>query len=102
MTKVSLLKHFSQWTELYSVSTMGITGARTDLDAKARSVVDKIRQAPEERYTAVGIGISTGNQVTEVNSYADGAIVGSVFVKAYQSQGISGLVEITKSLSNDK
>jgi len=87
---------------VYTVSTMGITGARADLDAKARSVVDKIRQAPEERYTAVGIGISTGDQVTEVNSYADGAIVGSVFVKAYQSEGISGLVELTKSLSNEK
>lgn len=87
---------------VYTVSTMGITGARADLDAKARSVVDKIRQAPDERYTAVGIGISTGDQVTEVNSYADGAIVGSVFVKAYQSDGISGLVELTKSLSNEK
>lgn len=87
---------------VYTVSTMGITGARADLDAKARSVVDKIRQAPDERYTAVGIGISTGDQVTEVNSYADGAIVGSVFVKAYQSDGISGLVEQTKSLSREK
>ena len=87
---------------VYTVSTMGITGARADLDAKARSVVEKIRQAPDERYTAVGIGISTGDQVTEVNTYADGAIVGSVFVKAYQSEGISGLVELTKSLSNEK
>jgi len=87
---------------VYTVSTMGITGARADLDAKARSVVDKIRQAPDQRYTAVGIGISTGDQVTEVNTYADGAIVGSVFVKAYQSEGISGLVELTKSLSNEK
>jgi tryptophan synthase alpha chain len=87
---------------VYTVSTMGITGARTDLDAKARSVVEKIRQAPDERFTAVGIGISTGDQVTEVNSYADGAIVGSVFVKAYQSEGISGLVDLTKSLSNEK
>lgn len=87
---------------VYTVSTMGITGARADLDAKARSVVEKIRQAPDERYTAVGIGISTGDQVTEVNTYADGAIVGSVFVKAYQSEGVSGLVELTKSLSNEK
>jgi len=87
---------------VYTVSTMGITGARADLDAKARSVIDKIRQAPDERYTAVGIGISTSEQVAEVNSYADGAIVGSVFVKAYQSEGISGLVELTKSLSNEK
>lgn len=84
---------------VYTVSTMGITGARADLDAKARSVVEKIRNSPVERFTAVGIGISTGDQVSEVNEYADGAIVGSVFVNSYKAAGLKGLVELTKSLS---
>ena len=84
---------------VYSVSTMGITGARADLDAKARSVVEKVRNSPVERFTAVGIGISTSEQVSEVNDYADGAIVGSVFVNAYKSAGLEGLIALTKSLS---
>ena len=84
---------------VYTVSTMGITGARADLDAKARSVVEKVRNSPVERFTAVGIGISTGEQVSEVNDYADGAIVGSVFVNAYKSAGLEGLIALTKSLS---
>jgi len=84
---------------VYTVSTMGITGARADLDAKARSVVEKVRNSPVERFTAVGIGISTSEQVSEVNDYADGAIVGSVFVNAYKSAGLEGLIALTKSLS---
>jgi tryptophan synthase alpha chain len=84
---------------VYTVSTMGITGARDDLDAKARSVVKKIRQASSGQNTAVGIGISLRSQVAEVNEYADGAIVGSVFVRAFANGGVSELVEQTKKLS---
>lgn len=84
---------------VYAVSTMGITGARDDLDSKARSVVDKIRSSSTARFTAVGIGISTRSQVLEVNEYADGAIVGSAFVKAYQSGGIDRLISVTRDLS---
>lgn len=84
---------------VYTVSTMGITGARDDLDAKARSVVEKIRNSGTDQNTAVGIGISLREQVAEVNQYADGAIVGSVFVRAYASGGVTELVSQTKKLS---
>jgi tryptophan synthase alpha chain len=85
---------------VYAVSTMGITGAREDLDKKARSVVEKVRAADARQNVAVGIGISTASQVSEVNSYADGAIVGSVFVRAYASGGLSGLKQVTQELSS--
>lgn len=89
---------------VYAVSTMGITGAREELDGLARKVVGSVRQAPTRQNTAVGIGISTGDQVAEVNGYADGAIVGSAFVKAYQSGGIDALsakvAELASSLDS--
>ena len=85
---------------VYAVSTMGITGAREDLDKKARSVVEKVRAADASQNVAVGIGISTASQVSEVNSYADGAIVGSVFVRAYASGGLPGLKQVTQELSS--
>lgn len=91
---------------VYAVSTMGITGAREELDQLARKVVDSVRQAPTRQNTAVGIGISTGDQVAEVNEYADGAIVGSAFVKAYQAGGIDALsakvAELASSLDSRK
>lgn len=83
---------------IYAVSTMGITGAREDLDAKARGVVSGVRNTKTEVPVCVGIGISTADQVSEVNSYADGAIVGSVFIKAYRDGGIEELRKTVKQL----
>ena len=76
---------------IYAVSTMGITGAREDLDAKAKAVVEGVHKTATSVPVCVGIGISTAEQVAEVNSYADGAIVGSVFIKAYRDGGIEEL-----------
>jgi tryptophan synthase alpha chain len=84
---------------VYAVSTMGITGAREDLDKKAREVVAKVRNANASQNVSVGIGISTREQVAEVNGYADGAIVGSVFVRAYASGGLLELQRVTKQLA---
>lgn len=87
---------------VYCVSTMGTTGAREDLDAHARSVVAKIRDASSSQIAAVGIGISTADQVAEVNQYADAAIVGSVFVRAYASGGLQELTNTTLRIASGK
>ena len=87
---------------VYCVSTMGTTGARDDLDANARGVVAKIRAASTTQIAAVGIGISTAKQVAEVNQYADAAIVGSVFVRAYASGGLQELTDTTRQISSGK
>lgn len=87
---------------VYAVSTMGITGERESLDADARKVVAMVRENSPEAITAVGIGISTEDQVRQVNSYADGAIVGSAFIAAYASSGLSGLVAKVKELAKGK
>jgi len=76
---------------VYAVSTMGITGERQEVDKLARGVVASIRQESPEQNAAVGIGISTGDQASQVNEYSDGAIIGSVFVKAYKSGGVNEL-----------
>jgi tryptophan synthase alpha chain len=83
---------------VYSVSTMGITGERTELDRLARSVVSRVKSLGTTP-TCVGVGISTADQVREVNSYADGAIVGTAFIKAYQQGGLEALVAKTKELA---
>lgn len=84
---------------VYSVSTMGITGTRESVDDLAKKVVAAVRDTNTQQNTAVGIGISTSDQVLEVNSYADGAIVGSAFVRAYQNGGLSALVAKVKELN---
>jgi len=82
---------------VYAVSTMGITGAREDVDEAAKSLVARLRAQGAERI-CVGLGISTPEQVSDVLSYADGAIVGSALVKALDHGGVAELRELARSL----
>lgn len=83
---------------VYAVSTMGITGAREDVDQAARVLVARLRQQGVANI-CVGLGISTPEQVTDVVSFADGAIVGSAFVKALTQGGASAVRELAHALA---
>ena len=91
---------------VYAVSTMGITGARADVDAKARTLVARLREAgatgPETIAACVGVGISTPEQVAEVLGYADGAIVGSALVTALAEGGVDRVARLASALSQGK
>lgn len=83
---------------VYAVSTMGVTGAREGVDVAARTVVSRLRDAGVAR-TCVGLGISTAEQVSEVLEYADGAIVGSAFVRALADLGVQGVADRAADLT---
>lgn len=83
---------------VYAVSTMGITGARADVDAAARILVDRLRLAGSTS-ACVGIGVSTPDQIREILGYADGAIVGSALVKALTDGGIPALGTLAAELA---
>lgn len=84
---------------VYAVSTMGITGARADVDAAARGVVSRLRDAGAAS-ACVGLGISTADQVADVLSYADGAIVGSRLVAALEEGGVEGVAAVARALAS--
>lgn len=84
---------------VYAVSTMGITGERSELDRLAKQTVSRVKQSSDIP-VCVGVGISSADQVRDVNAYADGAIVGTAFIKAYQSQGLAGLKQKVSELAN--
>lgn len=86
---------------VYAVSTMGITGARADVDTAARSLVGRLREAGATS-ACVGIGISTPEQVREVLGYADGAIVGSMLVKALADGGVDAVAAAAAHLASGK
>lgn len=83
---------------IYTVSTMGITGERAELDAAARTLVSRLRAHGAER-ACVGIGISNADQVAGVLEYSDGAIVGTALVRALRDGGIELLAETTRALA---
>lgn len=83
---------------VYAVSTMGTTGARTEMDEAAREVVAGIHRAGDLP-ACVGLGISRADQVADVLSYADGAIVGSALVRALADDGVDRVTAVTRELA---
>jgi tryptophan synthase alpha chain len=83
---------------VYTVSTMGITGERAELDRAARTLVGRLRAHGAKR-ACVGIGISTAEQIAGVSEYADGAIVGTALVRALRDGGVSALAEVTRTVA---
>lgn len=83
---------------VYAVSTMGITGARSEVDSAARALVGRLRDAGAES-ACVGLGISSAQQVREILDYADGAIVGSALVSALDAGGVAELARTASALS---
>lgn len=85
---------------VYAVSTMGITGERTELDRIARTLVGRVK-AGSSTPVCVGVGVSNGAQVAEVNEYADGAIVGTALIRAYGESGPTGLLNKVQELVSE-
>ncbi|MCT2085558.1 tryptophan synthase subunit alpha [Microbacterium enclense] len=83
---------------VYTVSTMGITGERAQLDAAARGLVERLR-SHGAAHACVGIGISNAAQVAGVIEYADGAIVGTALVKALRDGGVAALRDLARELA---
>lgn len=82
----------------YAVSTMGITGERADVDTAARSLIGRLREVGATS-ACVGVGISSAEQVREVISYADGAIVGSALVSALANGGVDAVAKTAAALA---
>lgn len=65
---------------IYAASLMGVTGVRSAVGGTAEELVSRLRQVTDTP-VAVGLGVSTAKQASEVAAFADGVIVGSAFVK---------------------
>lgn len=72
-----IAEHTRGW--VYAASTMGVTGARGDVDEAARSLTTRTRAAGAD-LVCVGFGVSNGDQARQIGAYADGVIVGSALV----------------------
>ena len=71
---------------LYLVSLVGITGARDRLPSTLEAFIHRVR-AQSQLPLAVGFGIASPDQAARVAQAADGAIVGSAFVRAIGDSG---------------
>ena len=65
---------------LYIVSSLGVTGMRSEIKTDLASIVKVVRQNTDIP-CAIGFGISTPEQANEMADISDGAIVGSAIIK---------------------
>lgn len=78
---------------VYCVSSLGVTGIRSDIKTDIASIVQQIRQYTDIP-VAVGFGISTPEQAKAMAAVSDGAIVGSAIVKQIGEWGTNGEEEL--------
>ena len=85
---------------IYIVSSLGVTGMRSEINTDLESIVSVIRQNTDVP-CAVGFGISTPEQAKKMAAVSDGAIVGSAiirFLERYGSDAPQHIVEYIKEM----
>ena len=71
---------------IYIVSSLGVTGTRSEITTDLASIVKVIRENTDVP-CAIGFGISTPEQAKKMADIADGAIVGSAIIKLLEKYG---------------
>ena len=71
---------------IYIVSSLGVTGTRSEITTDLGSIVRVVRENTEVP-CAIGFGISTPEQAGKMAAIADGAIVGSAIIKLLEKYG---------------
>lgn len=88
---------------VYAASTMGVTGERAQVGARAAELVAATRAAGAA-HVCVGLGVSRPEHAAQVGRYADGVIVGSALVRALTeapdpAAGLDRLASTTAALA---
>ena len=71
---------------IYLVSSLGVTGVRSEIKTDLASIVKTIRENTSVP-CAIGFGISTPEQAKKMSEIADGVIVGSAIVRQLEQYG---------------
>ena len=71
---------------LYIVSSLGVTGTRSEIKTDLASIVKVVRENTNVP-CAIGFGISTPEQARRMAEISDGAIVGSAIIKLLEKYG---------------
>ena len=71
---------------LYIVSSLGVTGVRSEITTDLEAIVKVVRQNTAIP-CAIGFGISTREQAGKMAAYADGVIVGSAIIRILEQYG---------------
>lgn len=80
---------------VYCVSSLGVTGVRTEIKTDLASMVTLVREV-NDIPCAIGFGISTPEQAKKMADISDGAIVGSAIVKMVAKYGADCIAPVAE------
>ena len=86
---------------LYIVSSLGVTGTRSEITTDLGSIVKVVRENTKTP-CAIGFGISTPEQAKKMAGISDGAIVGSAIIKIIAKYGKDAPAEVGKYVKEMK
>ncbi len=79
---------------LYCVSSMGVTGMRSEITTDIGSMIRSVREVSKIP-TAIGFGISNPETARKMAAYADGVIVGSAIVNICEQHGRDSVAPVS-------
>ena len=82
---------------VYLVSSASTTGAKTGLD-HAQEYFERIAKMSLKTPQIVGFGISDSHTFNQATKHANGAIIGSAFIKNLTANGIDGIDSFVSSI----
>jgi tryptophan synthase alpha chain len=96
-TSESRIRFIDEHTDgfIYMVSSSSTTGAKSEIEHIQETYFKRIRDMKLKNPTLIGFGISDGKTFEKACEYANGAIIGSAFVKALTSSN-----NLKKDISN--
>lgn len=86
---------------VYCVSSLGVTGMRSDITTDVGAMVELVRQT-KDIPCAIGFGISTPEQAKKMAALSDGVIVGSAIVKLCGQYGADCLPHVAEYVKKMK
>lgn len=103
-TSEKRIKSISESAEgfLYIVSSMGVTGVRSEIKTDLSSIMESVRKYSKIP-AAIGFGVSSPEQAEQMSEIADGVIVGSAIVKLvgeYGENAAPKIFEFVKSMTD--
>ena len=86
---------------LYIVSSLGVTGTRSEITTDIGAIVDVVRKNTDIP-CAIGFGISNPEQAAKMAALSDGAIVGSAIVRIIAENGTASPAKVGEFVKSMK
>lgn len=102
LTSEERIRKIDNYTKsfIYMVASSSITGAKGEISQQQIDYFERIKSMNLKSKRIVGFGISDHNTFSKVCEFANGAIIGSAFIKHIDSEGLNSISSFVNEVIN--